>query len=85
MQQNVVLAVSYPIVNRESVKFVKEVINDNGTITFVAVDTADEAQHFGGEVGAVAEFLNYHVRATLENTWKFSYAAAKLVQSKEPV
>lgn len=81
MQQNVIVAVSYPVVSKDSVKFIKAINNDGGKITFVSSDTPVDAQYFGGEVGAVVEFLNYHVKPTMENTWKFSFTP---VQSKEP-
>lgn len=81
MQQNIIVAVSYPVVSKDSVKFVHSINNDEGTITFVSTDMPADAQYFGGEVGAVAEFLNHYVKPTMENTWKFSSAP---VQPKEP-
>lgn len=84
MQQNIILAVSYPIIGKDSVMLVREVKNDNGVISFVTADSTDRAQRFGGEVGAVVEFLNYHVKPTLENTWKFSFVKDTLITPKEP-
>jgi hypothetical protein len=83
MQQNIIVAVSYPVVSKDSVKFVHSINNDEGTITFVSVDTPDKAQLFGGEVGAVAEFLNYHVKPNLENTWKFNSVDINKIKPEE--
>jgi hypothetical protein len=84
MQQNVIIAVSFPIMGRDSVKFVQEIKNDKGAVTIVSVNTADQAQLFGGEVGAVTEFLNYHVKPTMENTWKFNSVDTTKIKAEVP-
>lgn len=75
MQNNVILAINYPIIGKDSITFVREIkTSDTGRFSFV--DTADvhRAQKFGAEVGAVVDLLNNSasVDVVAETTWRFS-------------